>query len=179
MRKKRGKGRICIYDSTINHPLANDVVRSSVYLTTLSAGLVEVGAATGVMLESERRKVHNIRDKINHICFLQGDMATGEPTEETMEELEAMMASIPADWAQVAPIDYMKTFVRQVSADFFFESLVENTRLDMLNLQMHIKTVESMQRKEWTSEVISLKRENYEGNIDRIIYLEGKLNDAT
>jgi exonuclease III len=30
MRKKRGKGRICIYDSTINHPLANDVVRSSV-----------------------------------------------------------------------------------------------------------------------------------------------------
>ncbi len=119
MRKKRGKGRICIYDSTINHPLANDVVRSSVYLTTLSAGMVEVGVATGVMLESERRKVHNIRDKINHICFLQGDTATGEPTEETMEELDAMMASIPADWAQVAPIDYLKTFVRQVSADFF------------------------------------------------------------
>jgi hypothetical protein len=34
-----------------------------------------------------------------------------------MEELDAMMASIPADWAQVAPIDYLKTFVRQVSAD--------------------------------------------------------------
>jgi hypothetical protein len=96
-----------------------------------------------------------------------------------MEELDAMMASIPADWAQVAPIDYLKTFVRQASVDFFFESLVENTRLDMLNLQMHIKTVESMQRKEWTSEVTSLKRENYEGNIDRIIHLEGKLNDAS
>ncbi len=179
MRRKKGKGRICIYDSTINHPLANDVVRSSVYLTTLSAGMVEVGVATRVMLESERLKVENIRDKINHICFLQGETATGEPTVETMEELDAMSASIPADWAQVAPIDYLQTFVRQVSADLFFERLVENTRLDMVNLQMHIKTVESMQRKVWTAEVTSLKREDYEGNIDRIIHLEGKLNDAS
>jgi hypothetical protein len=79
----------------------------------------------------------------------------------------------------VAPIDYLQTFVRQVSADLFFERLVENTRLDMVNLQMHIKTVESMQRKEWIAEVTSLKREDYEGNIDRIIHLEGNLNDAS
>jgi hypothetical protein len=44
---------------------------------------------------------------------------------------------------------------------------------------MHIRTVESAQRKAWTAEVINLKREDYEGNIDRIIYLEGKLNNAS
>ncbi len=52
-------------------------------------------------------------------------------------------------------------------------SELSENRLDMINLQMHVKTVESAQRKTWTQEVIRLKRENYEGNIDRIIFLEG------
>ncbi len=95
------------------------------------------------------------------------------------QELDILSTSIPADWVQVAPLDYLSTFVRQVPADQFFESLVENTRIDMINLQMHIKTVESAQRKAWSQELAGLKRENYEVNIDRITVLEGHLNEAS
>jgi exonuclease III len=179
LKKRRGKGRICIYDSVINHPLANDTVRSSFYLTTINAGTVDVGAATRLILESEKIKVINIREKINQICFLQGNLAVRELTEAEAQELDTLSTSIPADWVQVAPLDYLSTFVRQVPADQFFESLVENTRIDMINLQMHIKTVESAQRKAWALELAGLKRDNYEVNIDRITVLEGYLNEAS
>jgi exonuclease III len=179
LKRRRGKGRICIYDSVINHPLANDTVRSSSYLTTINAGMVGAGVATEQILTSEKNKVTDIRTKINLICCLQGDSAVRELTEEEVQELNTLITSIPADWAQVAPLDYLSTFVRQVPADQYFENLVDNTRLDMINLQMHIKTVESAQRKAWARELAGLKRENYEVNIDRIMLLEENLNVAS
>jgi hypothetical protein len=49
----------------------------------------------------------------------------------------------------------------------------------MMNLQNHVKYVESALKKTWTSELVRLKKDNYVANFDRITELENLLNAAS
>jgi hypothetical protein len=96
-----------------------------------------------------------------------------------LDELEHDVAALPAAWNRVAALPYLESFERQVSPDVYFELLIENVRVDLLNLQKHIKTVESAKRNEWIRELVLLKRTGYEVHLDRIVELEKMLNDAS
>ena len=76
-------------------------------------------------------------------------------------------------------LQHLRNFPRQVEPDLFFETLLDNCRKSMINLQTHTKRVESAQKKSWTTELVRLKKENYAVNFDRITVLENLLNAAS
>ncbi|MFN9954516.1 MAG: hypothetical protein ACK55I_15585, partial [bacterium] len=86
---------------------------------------------------------------------------------------------MPAEWDRLASLEYLESFDRQVPSDEYFEVLIVNVRTDLVNLQKHIKTVESAKRNEWIRELIQLKKNGYEANFDRISELEKNLNDLS
>jgi exonuclease III len=179
LRKKKGKGRACIFAGTLDNPLASDVVRYSVYRTVLESRKSDVGLITGNILQEEAVKIEYIKDLINRICFLQGLLATETVDQTLIGELENKMADLPAAWIRVADLHYLEGFERQVNPDVFFEMLIKNVRNDLLNLQRHIKTVESASRNERIRELVLLKKAGYEENFDRIAELESWLNEAS
>jgi hypothetical protein len=139
----------------------------------------DVGVVTENILREESAGLDNIKNLVNHICFLQGSLETETVDQSLLDELENSMAALPAAWNRMAALNYLESFERQVGADLFFEKLIENVRGDLLNLQKHIKTVESAKRNEWIRELINLKKNGYEVNFDRIVELENLLNDAS
>jgi hypothetical protein len=131
------------------------------------------------ILKEEADKLDLIKDLINRICFLQGSLAMETVDQTLLGELEKKMAALPAAWTRVAALHYLEGFERQVKPDLFFEMLIKNVRNDLLNLQKHIKTVESASRNEWIREVLRLKKAGYEEHFERIAELECLLNDAS
>jgi exonuclease III len=134
LKKKKGKGRACIYACTVDNPLALDVVRYSVYHTVLESRKNDVGIVTRNILREESLKLDNITNLINHICFLQGSLATEVVDQFLLDQLEDNMAALPAAWNRMATLHYLESFERQVGPDLFFELLIENVRVDLLNL---------------------------------------------
>jgi hypothetical protein len=179
LKKRKGKGRAAIYACTVDNPLAQDIVRYSVYRTVLESRRADGGVVTGNILREESEKLVAIKNLINQICFLQGSLATGVVDQTMLDELEHNAAALPAAWNRVAALPYLESFERQVSADVYFELLIENVRINLLNLQKHIKSVESAKRNEWIRELVLLKRTGYEAHFDRIVELEKMLNDAS
>lgn len=59
------------------------------------------------------------------------------------------------------------------------EELIVSSRSALMTLQILIKTAENRRKKIWTTELIRLKSNGYERNIDAIVVLERKLNDAS
>jgi exonuclease III len=179
LKKRRGKGRACIYAATADNPLANDVVKYSVYRTVLETRSYDHGIITNNILHAEEEKLSRIMDLINRICFLQGTLASTVVDQTLVDELEIAVADLPVAWNRMASLQYLESFERQVKADEYFEKLITNVRADLLNFQKHLKTVESAERKEWIRELIYLKKTNYEVHFDRIAELENRLNNAS
>jgi hypothetical protein len=88
------------------------------------------------------------------------------------EELNNLLVTIPTDWLDAAPLDYIRSFERQVTSCEFFESLLDSSRRSMLTLQKNVKTAESAAKKLWTKELVGLKAGGYAVNFDRICVLE-------
>jgi hypothetical protein len=94
--------------------------------------------------------------------------------------MEALEADLATEWAAVCSIEYLQTFERQVTPDVFFENLVEDCKTSLITLQNRIKAFGNKHRKAWAAELANLKRRGLYGeNIDRINYLESKLNEAS
>jgi hypothetical protein len=105
---------------------------------------------------------------------------TRELSEDELEELQVLEADLATEWTAVCSIEYLQTFERQVTPDVFFENLVEDCRISLITLQNRITTAGNKQRKAWISELANLKKGGtYEDSVDRIIYLESKLNEAS
>jgi hypothetical protein len=57
---------------------------------------------------------------------------------------------------------------------------VEDCKISLITLQNRIKSAANRYRKEWTTELAALKKAGtYSYNVDRINYLESKLNEAS
>ncbi len=179
MKKRKGKGRTCIYDSTINHPLANNVMKCACYRSTIEEAVPLAGPLTEQILEGELRKITQIENIINNICSVKGISCARDRTEEEDERLATLETELPRVWTTVADLQYLQTFQRQVEPDVFFEKLVTCCKKSMIRLQNHAKYVESAVKKSWTAELVRLKKLDYEANFERITVLENLLNAAS
>jgi hypothetical protein len=179
MKRRRGKGRACVYDSTVNHPLATDVIRCACYRTYIEAAMNGTGPVTEILLRGELERIVRMEDTINDICFVQGISSTRDRTEEEDRRLADLEADLPRIRATLMDLHHLRTFPRRVEPDLFFENLLDNCRKSIINLQSHTKHVESAQKKAWTMELVRLKKENYAANFDRITVLENLLNAAS
>jgi len=178
--KKKGKGRACVYNSTVNHKLAEDIVRLAVHNNTIRSALVAAGPAVTELLNIEMDRMNNIVNLINRYVDLQGSAGTREQTEAEQEELMVLEADLATEWAAASSIEYLQSFERQVTADVFFENLVEDCKTSLITLQNRVKSAANRERKAWTSELAVLKKSGaYGANVDRINYLETKLNEAS
>ena len=178
--KKKGKGRACVYNSTVNHKLAEDIVRLAVHNNTIRSALVAAGPAVTELLNIEMDRMNNIVNLINRYVDLQGSAGTREQTEAEQEELLVLEADLATEWAAASSIEYLQSFERQVTADVFFENLVEDCKTSLITLQNRVKSAANKERKAWTSELAVLKKSGaYGANVDRINYLETKLNEAS
>jgi hypothetical protein len=88
MKKRRGIfGRACIYDSTVNHPLATDVIRCACHRSTIEAAVSGTGPVTENILRSNLEKIKGIENIINNICSVKGMSCTRDGTEEEEDRL--------------------------------------------------------------------------------------------
>jgi exonuclease III len=62
LKKRKGKGRACIYACTVENPLAQDIVRYSVYRTVLESRRADGGVITGNILREESEKLVAIKN---------------------------------------------------------------------------------------------------------------------
>jgi exonuclease III len=178
--KKKGKGRACVYNSIVNHKLAEDIVRLAVHNNTIRSALVAAGPAVTALLNTEMDKMNNIVNLINRYVDLQGSAETREQTEAELEEILVLEADLATEWAAASSIEYLQSFERQVTPDVFFENLVEDCKISLITLQNRVKTAANKDRKAWTTELAVLKKSGaYGANVERINYLETKLNDAS
>ncbi len=83
------------------------------------------------------------------------------------------------DWGAAASLDYLRAFIKKVPADAFFEALIAGSREALLGLQISINFADTEARKSWLSELAELKRGNIGVNHERILALEGFLNEAS
>jgi len=179
MKKRKGKGRTCVYDGTVNHPLANDVIKCACYRVTLEEAAQAAGPVTKQLLRAELNKIERIENIVNNICTVKGIASTRERTEQEDARLQQLEEELVEVWASTADLDYLRTFPRQVDDDEFFEKLLESSKKHMIRLQNHLKYVESAIKKNWMSELVRLKRSGYATNFERIVALENLLNAAS
>jgi exonuclease III len=179
LKKKKGKGRPCVFNGTINHELSDYVVKIAVHNSYLTAAMENAGLITGTIIDTECWKINAIEIKVNRIISLKGAAYSRDLTDLEEGELAILEADVLEDWLDTAPLDYIQTFERQVTADDFFEILLGNTRRAMLNFQNNLKAAESSAKRGWTSELLFLKASGYTANFDRICVLENKLNAAS
>ncbi len=179
LKKKRSGGRSVVYNGTVDNPLSEEVVKISVHRSYLQAAAGSAGPATMLIINREIEKINLIETKVNRIVFLQGTAYARDLMEVEQEELNNLLATIPTDWLDAAPLDYIRSFERQVISCEFFESLLDISRRSMLTLQKNVKTAESAAKKSWTKELVGLKAGGYALNFDRICVLEKKLKDAS
>jgi hypothetical protein len=76
MKKRKGKGRSCIHDSTVNNPLSMDIMKCTVHNVTINAALPGAGLVGSAVLLAEKDRLLGISQIINQICFLQGEAGT-------------------------------------------------------------------------------------------------------
>ncbi len=168
-----------MYNSTVDNPLSEDVVKISVHRSYLQAAAGIAGPATMLIINRELEKLSFIETKLNRIVLLQGTVYARDLLDVEQEELNNLLVTVPTDWMDAASLDYIRSFDRQVTSCEFFESLLDNSRRSMLTLQKIVKTAESAAKKLWTKELVGLKAGGYALNFDRICVLEKKLNDAS
>jgi hypothetical protein len=101
---------------------------------------------------------------------------TREVLEEELRELEV---DLQEDWGATEPLEYLCSFNKKVPADDFFEALIVGSRDALLGLQISIRFANTEARKSWLSELAEIKKGNIERNHERILVLEGFLNDAS
>jgi len=178
-KKRRGNGRMSVSNSTVSHKFANDIVRIAVYFTILSVCIPVAGALSLQILETEYEKVAKLNNLINDVVLLEGMSQCRELEDAERARLVNLEAEMEEDWRQVAPLEYLYTFERQVKDDVYFELLIGNTRKSLLDLQSHIRSSEKKLVRVWTAELAGLKNADYVRNIDRILQLEGLLNEAS
>jgi exonuclease III len=178
--KKKGRGRACVFNSTINHKLAEDIVRLAVHNNAIRSALAVAGPAASALLNNEMERMSVIVNLINRHVDLQGTTETRDQTEAELEELLALEADLATEWAAAGSIEYLQNFERQVTPDVFFENLVEDCKISLITLQNRIKSAANRYRKEWTTELAALKKAGtYGDNVERINHLESKLNEAS
>jgi bacterioferritin (cytochrome b1) len=168
-----------VSNSTVSHKFANDIVRIAVYFTILSVCIPVAGALSLQILETEYEKVAKLNNLINDVVLLEGMSQCRELEDAERARLVNLEAEMEEDWRQVAPLEYLYTFERQVKDDVYFELLIGNTRKSLLDLQSHIRSSEKKLVRVWTAELAGLKNADYVRNIDRILQLEGLLNEAS
>ncbi len=161
-----------MYNGTVDNPLSEEVVKISVHRSYLQAAAGIAGPATMLIINREIEKLNLIETKINRIVILQGMAYARDLLDGEQEELNNVLGTIPTDWLEAAPLDYIRSFERQVTSCEFFESLLDNSRRSMLTLQKNVKTAESAAKKSWTKELVGLKAGGYAVNFDRICVLE-------
>jgi exonuclease III len=179
MKKRKGKGRICIYDSTINHPLSTDVIKCACYRVTIEEAAMVAGPLTEQILHGELVKIEVIEDIIKNICTVKGISCARDWIEEEDGRLAQLEDELTHVWTTVADLQYLQTFTRQVDPDVFFKKLLSSCKSSMLRLQNLAKYVESAVKKNWTAELVRLKRTNYAANFETITQLENLLNAAS
>jgi len=179
LKKKRSGVRAVVYNGTVDNVLSENIVKISVHRSYLLSAAEESGPATAIIINRELDKIKVIENKVNRIVFLQGTAYSRDLLDMEELELNDLLTTLPADWLEAAPLDYIRTFERQVNRCDFFELLLENARRGMLTFQKNIKTAESLAKKSWTNELVRLKAGGYAMNFDRICELEKKLNDAS
>ncbi len=133
MKRKRRKGRTCIYNSTLNNPLLDHYVRCAVHLCTIDAAFDGAGYLTTVLLNEERNKIIHIEDSINRILSIQGEETVRDLNPEEMDEIRILEADVLESWEETAALDYIREFDRQVKPDEFFENLIRDVRSAALN----------------------------------------------
>jgi hypothetical protein len=133
------------------------VVKISVHRSYLQAAAGIAGPATLLIINREITKLSLIEEKINRIVLLQGTAYARDLLDVEQEELDNLLVTIPTDWLDAAPLDYIRSLERQVTSCEFFESLLYNSRRSMLTLQKNVKTAESAAKKLWTKELVGLK----------------------
>ncbi len=163
-----------MYNGTVDNDLSENVVKISVHRSYLLAAAENSGPATMFIINREIEKLKLIETKVNRIVLLQGTAYARDLLDMEQEELTNMLDTLPADWLEAAPLDYIWSFERQVTSCEFFETLLDNSRCSMLTLQKNIKTAESSAKKSWTKELVGLKAGGYALNFDRICELEKK-----
>jgi exonuclease III len=178
LKKRKTKGRLFIHDSTLSEPLAADVVKLAVYKSTLFSRSNIAGTVTSEILEEELRKLNHIEFLINRIVSLRGT-SSGDANPERTQALADLAAELLECWNLIVPLEYLREFDRQVTADVFFEELVTGMRDSLVSLQSQIKYLESKNKRECTGELARLKAENFAENFDRICHLESVLNDLS
>ncbi len=137
------------------------------------------GPVTEILLRGELERIVRMEDIVNDICFVQGISSTRERTEEEDTRLADLEADLPRIRITLMDLHHLRAFPRRVDPDLFFESLLDNCRKSLINLQSHTKQLESAQKKAWTMDLVRLKKENYTANFDRITELENLLNVAS
>ncbi len=178
-RKKKCKNRPIVHNATVDHALASDIVRLSVHKITIFSLDRGVGPATDGILDREMTLLNHIENKINRIICIKGLSLVGNLGLEVLTELQELEASILEDWMDVAPIEYLRGFDSQVPADVFFENLITGTRDALYSFQSAVHRAETEQRKTWLADLAALKKGNIMQNYDRIVVLEGYLNEAS
>jgi hypothetical protein len=127
-KKRKGKGRTAVSNSTVSHKFATDIVRAAAYLTLLSVCIPIAGLLSRTILEDEMVKVNQISTQINEIVFLEGTGQARELTEEETARLTRLEAEVVESWLRVAPLEYLYTFERQVPDDIYFEMLIKHEK---------------------------------------------------
>jgi hypothetical protein len=159
--------------------LSEQIVKLAVHKTTLLAIDDNVGPITAAMLEDELVMLNSIESKINRTILIKGRMAVSGASEVLEEELRVLEADLLEDWGVAASIDYLRTFIKKVPADVFFEALITGSREALLGLQVSINFADTEARKSWLTELAELKKGNIVPNNERILALEGLLNEAS
>jgi len=95
------------------------------------------------------------------------------------ERIVNLEAEVVEDWMEVVPLEELHDFPRQVTDDIFFDNLLEDVKNSLMRFQNFSDKAEKYLVREWTKELLELKRLDYEGNFDRIRIIEDKLNDSS
>jgi len=147
MKKRKGKGRINIYDDTVNNPLSMDILRCTVHRVTIEQALSGAGIIGSLVLNAELKKLETINLNINDFCMLQGESGTRELTEMETNRLQNMEEERGRLWEETATLEYLRTFERQVEPDLFFELLLKESRNAMITFQNFLRKMATCRTK--------------------------------
>ncbi|MFN9952109.1 MAG: hypothetical protein ACK55I_03350, partial [bacterium] len=123
--------------------------------------------------------VSNIKSKINDIVSFEGIQMSRDLTDPEHDLLRNLEAEVDELWNTVTSLDELQGREKQVRDDVFFEQLIENTRKSLLTFQTLLNTANKSALKVWTSELVRLRKDDYEANFERISELEQKLNESS
>jgi hypothetical protein len=110
---------------------------------------------------------------------LEGTARTRDLAVDEAERIVNLEAEVVEDWMEVVPLEELHDFPRQVTDDIFFDNLLEDVKNSLMRFQNFSDKAEKYLVREWTKELLELKRLDYEGNFDRIRIIEDKLNDSS